>query len=97
MMNKEAIKEYMKKLAAEDKAKFLNVITYYILKTSIEEDEEARKMAEMLRSLTNIDLNKLFEEALKNSIESKPTLLQLGLGTIMVASYIMNRKKGKRR
>lgn len=94
-MDKDAIKEYLKKLAVEDKTKFLSVITYYILKTSIEEDEEMRKMADMVKSLTNVDLNELLDTALKSSIKSKPTLFQLGLGSIMVVSYIMSRKKGK--
>ena len=94
-MDKDAVKEYLKKLAAEDKAKFLNVVTYYILKTSIEEYEEMRRMADMIKSLTDVDLNELLNTALKSSIKSKPTLFQLGLGSIMIVSYIMSRKKGK--
>ena len=89
------VKEYLKQLAKTDPAKFFSVIGYYILKKAVEDDKEAQKLVNAIKTMTNVDINEILDTALKESIKTKPNLIHLGLGSIMLVSYIMNRNKGK--
>ena len=89
----ELLKQKLKDLAKKDKARFLNVVAYVILKEAIENDPEAKKLVQIVEGLSNVNIQDLLDNLIDKAMEQRPDLMNILLGAGFLAGYIMSKAK----